>query len=201
VSTQRLGRRIAQAGTTGGVWMDTGTVTAVSGSAASINLGAKIVTATIPAHMSGCVPVGAFVEIVGQENHRIVSAVLAGGGGMVPTGSLVMWTTGTAPTGWLICDGTAVSRTTYARLFAVVGTTFGSGDGSTTFALPNFKGRFPLGLNPSNSSWDTVGETGGQATTDTADFTDDGTYQSSLQDNYTNDNMPPYLVVHFIIRT
>jgi len=62
-----------------------------------------------------------------------------------PTGALVMWTTGTAPTGWLLCNGTAVSRTTYAALFAVVGTTFGNGDGSTTFNLPNYVERMPFG--------------------------------------------------------
>jgi microcystin-dependent protein len=50
------------------------------------------------------------------------------------------------PTGWLLCDGTAVSRTTYAALFAAVGTSAGEGDGSTTFNLPDFQGRFLRGL-------------------------------------------------------
>lgn len=49
----------------------------------------------------------------------------------------------TAPDGWLICDGSAISRTTYADLFAVIGTTYGEGDGNTTFNLP--KGNFPFG--------------------------------------------------------
>lgn len=51
----------------------------------------------------------------------------------------------TAPRGHLLCDGAAVNRTTYAALFAIIGTTYGSGDGSTTFNLPNMTGRFPLG--------------------------------------------------------
>jgi microcystin-dependent protein len=72
-----------------------------------------------------------------------------------PTGSLIMWTTGTAPTGWLLCAGTAVSRSTYAALFAVIGTTFGVGDGSTTFNLPNYTNRMPYGT--------TLGATGGSA--------------------------------------
>jgi microcystin-dependent protein len=72
-----------------------------------------------------------------------------------PTGGLIMWGTGTAPTGWLLCDGTAVNRTTYAALFAVVGTTFGVGDGSTTFNLPNYTNRMPYGT--------TIGATGGSA--------------------------------------
>jgi microcystin-dependent protein len=72
-----------------------------------------------------------------------------------PTGGLIMWGTGTAPTGWLLCDGTAVNRTTYAALFAVIGSTFGSGDGSTTFNLPNYTNRMPYGT--------TIGATGGSA--------------------------------------
>lgn len=63
----------------------------------------------------------------------------------VPTGSLLMWSTTAAPTGYVFCDGSAVSRTTYAALFAVIGTTFGSGNGSTTFNLPNYNNRTPVG--------------------------------------------------------
>lgn len=55
----------------------------------------------------------------------------------VPTGTMLTWSTDTAPSGYLLCDGTAVSRTTYAALFAVVGTSYGAGNGSTTFTLPN----------------------------------------------------------------
>lgn len=50
-----------------------------------------------------------------------------------------------APSGWILCDGSDVSRTTYNDLFGQVGTTYGVGDGSTTFALPDFKGRVPMG--------------------------------------------------------
>lgn len=52
----------------------------------------------------------------------------------------------TPPTGWLKCDGSAVSRTTYAALFAVIGTTYGAGNSSTTFNLPNLIGRVPFGM-------------------------------------------------------
>lgn len=54
-----------------------------------------------------------------------------------PTGAVMAFAGSSAPEGWLVCDGSAVSRTTYADLFAVIGTTYGSGDGSTTFNLPN----------------------------------------------------------------
>jgi microcystin-dependent protein len=64
----------------------------------------------------------------------------------VPTGSLFPYAGSSAPTGYLLCDGSAVARTgTYAALFAVIGTTYGSGDGSTTFNLPDLRGRMPLG--------------------------------------------------------
>lgn len=78
-----------------------------------------------------------------------------------PVGLISMYSGTTAPTGWLICDGSAISRTTYATLFGVIGTTYGSGDGSTTFNLPNLKGKVPVGLNNSDTDFDTIGETGG----------------------------------------
>ncbi|MBA7618694.1 hypothetical protein ES703_26025 [subsurface metagenome] len=62
-----------------------------------------------------------------------------------PAGSLQIWGTDTPPDGWLLCYGQAVSRTTYADLFAIIGTVFGVGDGSTTFNLPDLRGRMPLG--------------------------------------------------------
>ena len=59
----------------------------------------------------------------------------------VPPGTMCAFGRNTAPAGWLECDGTAVSRATYAALFVVVGTTYGVGDGSTTFNLPDARGR------------------------------------------------------------
>ena len=74
-----------------------------------------------------------------------------------PTGALMMWATGTAPSGWLICNGATVSRTTYATLFSIIGTTFGFGDGFSTFALPDYRDRMPIGAGTSY----TVAGTGG----------------------------------------
>jgi len=90
----------------------------------------------------------------------------------VPTGGLIMWSTASAPSGFLLCDGTAVSRTTYAALFAIIGTTFGAGDTTTTFNVPNYTNRMPYGT--------TLGSTGGSANavvvshTHTATSTDSG---------------------------
>lgn len=82
----------------------------------------------------------------------------------VPAGGIMEFAGSTAPTGWLICDGQAVSRTTYADLYAIIGTTYGTGDGSTTFNVPNLKGKVPVGRNSSDTSFDTLGETGGEKT-------------------------------------
>jgi len=87
------------------------------------------------------------------------SGVLQGAGGGVPTGMLQMWSTASAPTGYLLCDGSAVSRSTYSALFAVISTTFGTGDGSTTFNLPDYRGRSPLGVSGSYA----LASTGGSA--------------------------------------
>jgi microcystin-dependent protein len=64
-----------------------------------------------------------------------------------PTGSIIGWggTTGTIPTRWLQCDGSAINRTTYSALFTAIGTAYGTGDGSTTFNIPDGLGRMMLG--------------------------------------------------------
>lgn len=62
-----------------------------------------------------------------------------------PLGTILPFGGATIPSGWLLCDGTAISRTTYSELFAVIGTAFGSGDGSTTFNLPDMRESVPKG--------------------------------------------------------
>lgn len=62
-----------------------------------------------------------------------------------PAGVIKPYAAGALPSGFLQCDGSAVSRTTYAILFAVVGTTYGAGNGTTTFNLPDLRGRMPMG--------------------------------------------------------
>ena len=64
---------------------------------------------------------------------------------VIPTGIQLPYGGAAAPAGWLPCDGSAISRTTYAALFAVIGTTYGPGDGSTTFNVPDKRSRFSLG--------------------------------------------------------
>ena len=74
-------------------------------------------------------------------------------------GSIKMWGSATPPNNWALCNGQAVSRTTYATLFSRIGTTYGSGDGSTTFNLPNFVDRFSVGAGSAYAA----GSTGGYA--------------------------------------
>ena len=66
-------------------------------------------------------------------------------GSEVPAGTMQMFAGNTIPAGWLLCDGSAVSRTDYAKLFSAIGTIYGAGDGSTTFTLPNLIDRFLQG--------------------------------------------------------
>ncbi len=78
----------------------------------------------------------------------------------LPVGSVSVYAGQTAPSGWLLCDGSAVSRTTYARLYSIIGTLYGSGNGSTTFNLPSLQDRLPVGKSGSN----VLGNTGGSDT-------------------------------------
>lgn len=80
-----------------------------------------------------------------------IDELLTPAGENMPTGTIIMWVgaINNPPSDeWLICNGQQVSRTTYADLFGVIGITYGAGDGSTTFRLPDFRGRHPLGSNP-----------------------------------------------------
>lgn len=83
---------------------------------------------------------------------------------LVPAGTISQTARATAPTGYLLCDGSAISRTTYAALFNAIGTAYGAGDGSTTFNIPNLKGKVPVGYDPSQTEFDVLGETGGAKT-------------------------------------
>ena len=95
---------------------------------------------------SGDIVSGSIIEVIYDGTQFIVV------GGLnvtptvgTPTGAMLIWTTDTAPTAHVLCDGAAISRTTFAALFAVIATTFGIGDGSTTFNVPDMRGRLPLG--------------------------------------------------------
>lgn len=110
-------------------------------------------------------------------------------------GEIITWTTSTAPTNTLVCDGSAVSRTTYADLFAVIGDDFGTGNGTTTFNLPDFRGRFLRGYaNGSSNDPDRASRTDrGDGTTGDAVGTKQG---HAVQDHdHTRDTGTNYRVL------
>lgn len=93
------------------------------------------------------------VIIVDEDLHqlRLHDGSTAGGhliggssGSGVPVGTIIPFAGNSIPQGYLLCDGSAISRTTYASLFAVIGTIYGSGDGNSTFNLPNFNKTLPI---------------------------------------------------------
>jgi len=100
------------------------------------------ITTTVPVVLPGSptTSLQATTKTYVDTNISAASALAA------PPGAIISFGASSAPSGWLICDGTAVSRTTYAALFAVLGSTWGAGDGSTTFNVPDLRGQFLRGF-------------------------------------------------------
>lgn len=81
----------------------------------------------------------------------------------IPSGAILPYGGASAPSGFVLCDGSAISRTAYAALFAILGTAYGAGNGSTTFNVPDLKGRSPLGSGAgSGLTARTIGQSGGE---------------------------------------
>ena len=90
------------------------------------------------------------------SSNAYISVVSSG----LSSGTIIMYVADILPAGWLLCDGSAVSRTTYSALFSAIGTTYGTGNGSTTFNLPNMTGKMPIGVK-SGGNVGSLGATGG----------------------------------------
>lgn len=80
------------------------------------------------------------------------------------SGEIRMYGGSTAPTSWLLCDGSAISRSTYSDLFSTIGEKYGVGDGSTTFNVPDFQAKFPVGYKSGDADFGDRGDTGGAKT-------------------------------------
>lgn len=85
-------------------------------------------------------------NVTATSNLNCGGKVQENGNAIVPVGEVKMYAGSSAPSGFLLCNGAAVSRTTYAALFGVINTTYGPGDGSTTFNLPDLRGRVVAGV-------------------------------------------------------
>jgi len=147
----------------------------------------------------------------------------------VPTGTVSAFAGSTAPTGYALCDGSAVNRTTQAALFAVIGTTYGVGDGSTTFNLPDLRGRVVAGLGGSLlSGTDALSDTGGAKehtlstaempshshtfdggglkslagdTAGTDDYASSGGTTNATGGGQAHNNVQPTIILNYIIKT
>ena len=95
---------------------------------------------------------------------EVLSSAVPNAVEIMPAGTVTQTARSTAPVGWLLCEGQTVSRITYDRLFDAIGTSYGTGDGTTTFTLPNLKGRVPVGRDSSQTEFDSLGESGGVKT-------------------------------------
>jgi microcystin-dependent protein len=99
-----------------------------------------------------------FLGVSFNEDGSLIS--VAPGSNLVPLGAMMPFAGTTAPANWFLCDGTAISRVTYGGLFTVIGVSYGTGDGATTFNLPDLRQRFPLGKAASGTG-STLAGTGG----------------------------------------
>lgn len=103
-------------------------------------------------------------SIINASPVPLLSSLPSDTKGLRLIGEMLPWAGAGLPIGYLECNGQLVSRTTYADLFAALGTAHGVGDGSTTFALPDLKGRVPVGLDPAQAEFNTLGGQGGSKT-------------------------------------
>jgi microcystin-dependent protein len=129
-----------------GYTSNTGTVTSVAASAGTgISItGSPVTTSgTLTITNTGVTSVAAGTGI--SVSASTGGVTITNTGSQVPTGAVEAFAMSTAPSGWLACNGAAISRTTYATLFAAIGTTFGTGDGVTTFNVPDVRGYFVRG--------------------------------------------------------
>ena len=89
---------------------------------------------------------GAFSYGMTPTNSPKGSAFQAVQPSVIPVGIIQMFAGSTSPNGWLVCDGSTVSRSAYSDLFKIIGTTYGAGNSNTTFTLPDMRGRCPIGV-------------------------------------------------------
>lgn len=111
----------------------------ITATAAEVNQALDGISANVTDTNLNTLTLGASADADALHTHPIISSA------SVSTSAIMAFPTSTPPTGWLECNGSEPSRTTYAALFTVIGTTYGDGNGSTTFNLPDYRGEFLRG--------------------------------------------------------
>lgn len=96
------------------------------------------------------------------SGHAVTKAQMDSGD--IPVGGLVPFAGTNPPANWMLCNGQAVLRNAYPTLFSAIGTAWGAGDGSTTFNLPDFRGKVPVGLDATQAEFNTLAKSGGSKT-------------------------------------
>lgn len=187
-------------------------------------------TAPATAPAAGEVKIGGGDVVIGRTTPATGPQVVRGDDvRLLPSGVVMPYAGTTLPPGWLLCDGSAISRASYPNLFARIGTTFGAGDGATTFNLPNLSGRVAVGSGAgAGLTPRTIGGAGGEESHTLtiaempahshgiiANSTDagynglpraDGSYSNapsntqSTGGNQPHNVMQPFLVLHYIIK-
>ena len=215
------------------VWSDSQTATNEGGHHRYITFQAQTAAPTLIATSAGAIYVGAssagyplMFENSGGTEYTIVSSAGEFGGGS-PAGAIISYGGTAGPTGWYLCNGAAVSRTTDSALYAAISTRFGTGDGSTTFNVPNLAGKVLAGYTSTNSNFSTVGTSGGEAThvltvaemaahthtieggstavvrndyTNVVVMVNAGTVSGSTGGGGAHNNLQPYVTVNYIIK-
>lgn len=220
-----------------------GTIVVQDGSAAAVQVQGGVTAANVTVSRSTQATAS---EVVRGDDPRLTNARPASGGNAdtiggqspaafapiqaaMPTGAVLPYAGYVAPSGWALCDGAAISRSAYPYLFGVIATTYGSGDGSTTFNVPDLRGRMIVGMGsgsglsarslgqkggeenhtlsvaemPTHSHDALMRQPGGSSGGDAAPHTT-GTatpgVNASTGGSQPHNNMPPYIVINYIIK-
>ena len=147
------------------VWSEVQTNVPISRGILSVNLGAYQDLGTVDGDEFW---VGIAVDTDAEMTPRLklpgYAASSIGTGSQTPAGAIIAYAGATAPNGWMFCDGSAVGRNAFPKLFAATGALYGGGDGTSTFNLPNFKGRIPVGYDANQVEFNGLGKIGGNKT-------------------------------------